>query len=86
MATPVFLLDRGELLGRVVYRMGEARTVGRIVRVSEDKAEVYWIHRRGTTMVSLNVLFDYETLVLEAEQKAAQCRKVLDNAKKAILT
>ena len=72
----------GKKIGRIVYRNGQPMKLGVALRIDNglNAVEVYWVGEKRSTMVSLYVLRDYESLVLETEKKAANHRKAYDAA------
>ncbi len=72
----------GPQIGRIVYRNGQPLKLGVALRIDKGlgAVEVYWVGEKRSTMVSLYVLRDYESLVLESERKAKNHRNAYEAA------
>ena len=80
-----------EKIGRIVYRFGQPRKLGVVLRLDRglQAAEVLWLAESRKMMVALLALQDFQSLVLEAERKAENHResysKALVQAGKVVL-
>lgn len=79
-------LEGLSLPGRVVYRYGSPASIGRIVRVIDDKmVEVFMIRTQEVKQLRTTTLRDYWDLIEEHERKLATHRAAYAAAKVAIL-